>query len=141
MMDGYLLVRVEGREYGIRIDQVVEVADGFELYDAPSSHTAVRGVTPMRDRLVPLVHLAALLANGTPAPEHCMTVVLARARGTLIALEVDDAEEVVSDPLQPVPEAWRLPWAAGVAERGDTMIPVIDIESLVERLTPAEVSR
>ena len=62
-MDGYLIIRAEGKEYGLRIDQVLLVADGFELYPAPSTHPAVRGVTPMRDRLVPLVHLAALLTS------------------------------------------------------------------------------
>ena len=139
-MDGYLLIRAEGNEYGLRVDQVLEVADGFEVYPAPSTHPAVRGVTPMRDRLVPLVHLAALLTNGTPAPDLGRTVVLAKAGDTLLALEVDDADEVVPDPLEPVPEAWQLPWAAGVAERGGMLIPVVDIESLVERLTPAAVS-
>jgi len=139
-MDGYLVIRSEGKEYGLRIDQVLEVADGFELYPAPSAHPAVRGVTPMRDRLVPLVHLAALLTNGTPAPELGRTVVLAKAGGMLLALEVDDADEVVPERPEPVPEVWQLPWAAGVAERKGTLIPVVDIESLVERLTPAEVS-
>jgi len=139
-MNGYLIIRAEGKEYGLRIDQVLEVADGFELYPAPSAHPAVRGVTPMRDRLVPLVHLAALLTNATPAPDLGGTVVLAKAGGTLLALEVDDVDEVIPERPEPVPEAWQLPWAAGVAERGGTLIPVVDIESLVERLTPAEVS-
>ena len=139
-MDGYLVIRSEGKEYGLRIDQVLEVADGFELYPAPSAHPAVRGVTPMRDRLVPLVHLAALLTNAAPAPDLGRTVVLAKAGGTLLALEVDDVDEVIPERPEPVPEAWQLPWAAGVAERKGTLIPVVDIESLVERLTPAEVS-
>ena len=139
-MDGYLIIRAGGKEYGLRIDQVLEVADGFELYPAPSTHPAVRGVTPMRDRLVPLVHLAALLTNGIPAPDLGRTVVLAKAGGTLVALEVDDVDEVIPERPEPVPEAWQLPWAAGVAERRGTLIPVVDIELLVERLTPAEVS-
>ncbi len=86
------------------------------------------------------LNLAALLTNAAPAPDLGRTVVLAQAGGTLLALEVDDVDEVIPERPEPVPEAWQLPWAAGVADRGGTLIPVVDIESLVERLTPAEVS-
>ena len=138
-MNGYLLVRADGREYGLPVDQVVEVADGFELYPAPSSHPAVRGVTPLRNRLVPLVNLAWLLTDTVPDSLASELVVLVNAGSTLLALQIDDAEEVVSEMPRPVPEAWQLPWSAGVAERGNNLIPIVDVELLVERLVPAEV--
>lgn len=131
----YLLVRAGGSYCGLAAHQVLAVADGFELYPAPSSHPAVRGVTPMRDRLVPLVDLAGLIAENAVAQGE--TVVLAEAGDALIALQVDDAYEMISGTLSPVPKVWRSPWALGVDERGETLVPIIDIELLVERLVPA----
>jgi len=131
-------VRADGTSYGIRIDQVLEVRDGFEVHQAPSLRAAVRGVTPLRARLVPLVHLGALVTNTTPSEDPCPTLVLVQVEGKLLALEVEDADEVVLEDLLPVPDAWQLPWACGVCQRGTSMVPVIDVELLAERLVPAE---
>ncbi len=138
-MSGCLIVRANGNAYGIRLDQVLEVRDGFEVYAAPSLNAAVRGVTPLRDRLIPLVHLGALVTNDVPSPDPCPTLVLVIVGGRLLVLEVDDAEEVVPGDLHPVPDAWQLPWACGVCERGASMIPVIDAELLAERLVSADL--
>ncbi|UCG85970.1 MAG: chemotaxis protein CheW [Gemmatimonadota bacterium] len=133
----YLLIQAGGCQYGLAAHQVLLVADGFELYPTPSAHPAVRGVTPVRDRLVPLVDLARLLRDSAAAATDGETVVLVQAGDTLIALQVDDAHEVVSGILSPVPNAWRLPWASGVDERGDALVPILDMELLAERLVPA----
>jgi chemotaxis signal transduction protein len=136
---GCLLVKANGSSYGIRIDQVLEVRDGFEVHQAPGLRSAVRGVTPLRGRLVPLVHLGALVTNTTPSQDPCPTLVLVQVDSKLLALEVEDADEVASEDLLPVPDAWQLPWACGVCQRGPAMIPVIDVELLAERLAPAEM--
>lgn len=138
-MRGCLLVRADGSSYGVRIDQVLEVRDGFEVHRAPSVQPAVRGVTPSHGRMVPLVHLGALVTNSAPADEPCPTLVLVQVGGRLLALEVEDAEEVVSQDLLPVPDAWQIPWACGVCEREASLIPVIDVELLAERLVPAKM--
>src|SRR5207247_6919411 len=67
MTRGYLLVQVEGRPYGLPLARVVEVGDLGEVLDMPRTLAAVRGLTPLRGRLVPLVHLGALLGQ-RPAP-------------------------------------------------------------------------
>ena len=134
-MTQYLLVRAGGDYYGLGAQQVLMVVDGFELYPTPSIHPAVRGVTPMRGRLVPLIDLAALLANdGGATAAAGETVVLAQSGDAPLALLVDDAYEVVSATLRPVPNAWRLPWAVGVDEREEVLVPIVDIELLIERL-------
>lgn len=132
----YLLVRSGDGYYGVGTHQVLSVIDGFELYPAPSAHPAVRGVTPIRDRLVPLIDLAGILTEGQVHATQSETIVLAQTRNALIALHVDDACEVVSGTIEPVPGAWRLPWAAGVHEHEEKLVPIVDIEMLVDRLVP-----
>ena len=133
-MQGYLLVRAGGSNYGLLLEQVVEVIDGFGVDPAPSVHAAVRGVARMRGQLVPLVHLASLIGDSAPPDEVGITAVLTDCFGSLVALEVDDADAVLTEEPDPVPEAWRLPWAIGVGRVNGAIVPVIDIELLAERL-------
>jgi chemotaxis signal transduction protein len=133
---GYLLVRAEGRLYGLPVGRVLEVADAGAVLDVPRTLLAVRGLTPLRGRLVPLINLAALLAGGTAPAAPGRTVVLVElgAAGRQVAFEVDDADAVVRESALPVPRGQSLPWAAGVAERNGTLVPILDLEALGDRI-------
>lgn len=138
MSRGYLVVRVAGAAFGLPVARVLEVGDLGDVLDVPRSLPAVRGLTPLRGRLVPLIHLGALL-GGQPAPAalgRSAVLVELRAGGGLrqVALEVDDVDEVVrADPL-PVPRGEDLPWASGVARQAGALIPVLDLDALEDRI-------
>ncbi len=136
MSTGYLLVRVAGRPYGLPLGRVLEVDDLGEVLDVPRVLPAMRGVTPLRGRLVPLVHLGALLADGPPPAERGATTVLVTLGGSqrCVAFEVDDAEEVVREPTLPVPPGESLPWAGGVARRQEGLVPILDLAVLEDRI-------
>ena len=135
-MKGYLLVRAEGRLYGLPVDRVLEVADAGAVLDVPRVLPAVRGLTPLRGRLVPLINLAALLAGGAApaAPGRTMVLVELGAAGRQVAFEVDDADAVVRESALPVPRGQSLPWAVGVAEQNGTLVPILDLEALGDRI-------
>lgn len=135
-MSGYLLIRAEGRPYGLPLGCVRQVDDIGEVLDVPRALPAVRGLTPVGGRLIPLVHLGALLGERTPPPERGHTiVVVALTRGErLVAFEVDDADEVVREAALPVPRGESLPWASGVARRADALVPILDVALLEERI-------
>lgn len=139
-MKGYLLVRAEGKAYGLPVGRVLEVGDATEVLSVPSKLAAVRGLTPLRGRLVPLVHLGAFL-TGREAPAAAAgaarTVVLVElgASGKQVAFEVDDADAVVREQPLPVPRGQTLPWAAGVGERqGGELVPILDLDALGDRI-------
>jgi purine-binding chemotaxis protein CheW len=133
-MKGYLLVRAAGKAYGLPVGRVLEVADAGEVLDVPRLLPAIRGLTPLRGRLVPLVHLAAFLAGGPAPPELGATVVLVELGSRQVAFEVDDADAVVrQDPL-PVPRGQSLPWASGVGEQDGALVPILDLEALGDRI-------
>jgi len=131
---GYLLVRAEGRAYGLPVGRVLEVADAGQVLDVPRSLPAVRGMTPLRGRLVPLVHLGAFLSGRVPPAEMGRTVVLVELRGRQVAFEVDDADAVVREQAMPVPRGQSLPWATGVAEQNGALVPILDLEALGDRI-------
>ena len=143
-MKGYLLVRSEGKSYGLPVARVLEVGDATEVLHIPRKLPAVRGLTPLRGRLVPLIHLGAFLTGSDAPPASppgtasvVRTVVLVElgAGGRQVAFEVDDADAVVREQPLPVPRGQTLPWAAGVAEQGGGLVPILDLDALGDRIT------
>ena len=140
-MKGYLLVRAGGRPYGLPVARVLEVGDATEVLSIPRKVPSVRGLTPLRGRLVPLVHLGAFLSGGDiPVAEGggaaVRTVVLVElgASGKQVAFEVDDVDAVVREEPLPVPRGQTLPWASGVAEQQDGLVPILDLDALGDRI-------
>ena len=136
MSDGVLLVRADGRAYGLPLGRVVAVDDMGEVLAVPHIVAAVRGLTPRRGRLVPLVHLGALLGNRAPPAERGRAAVFVDliGGGRVLAFEVDDADEVVRDPVLPVPPGESLPFAAGVVQRTGGLVPILDCARLESRI-------
>ena len=140
-MKGYLLVRAGGQPYGLPVARVLEVGDATEVLGIPRKLPSVRGLTPLRGRLVPLVHLGAFLSGGDiPVAEAeggaVRTVVLVElgASGKQVAFEVDDVDAVVREQPLPVPRGQALPWASGVAEQDDRLVPILDLDVLGDRI-------
>jgi two-component system chemotaxis response regulator CheV len=128
------LVRADGKRYGFPVASVVEVGDLGEVLDVPRALPSVRGLTPLRGRLVPLIHLASLLGDRSPPPERGRSAVLVRLNERYVAFEVDDADEVVREDALPVPSGQALPWAAGVAQREGGLVPILDLDALGDRI-------
>ena len=59
---------------------------------------------------------------------------LVELRGRFVALEVDDADEVVREDPLPVPRGQSLPWAGGVARQRGTLVPILDLDLLGDRI-------
>jgi chemotaxis signal transduction protein len=128
------MVRASGDAYGLPLTHVLEVSDLGDVLEVPRTHPAVRGLTPQRGRLVPLVHLGALLAGRAAPLELGKTAVLMRLGARHIAFEVDDADEVVREQALPVPRTEDLPWASGVARQHGGLVPILDLAALEDRI-------
>ncbi len=133
-MKGYLLVHADGKPYGLPVAGVLEVADAGQVLDVPRALPAVRGLTPLRGRLVPQIHLGAFLGGRAVPAELGRTVVLVALGARQVALEVDDADAVVRENAMPVPPGQSLPWVAGVADQDGALVPILDLEALGDRI-------
>jgi purine-binding chemotaxis protein CheW len=136
---GHLLVRAGGRVVGLPLAQVVEVLDPGAAFPVPSIEPAVRGVSVIRGRILPLIHLAALLEGRACPAERTEMGVLVEVGGRRLCLEIDEAESVLYEEGLPVQAGSALPWAAGVARTEHGLIPLLDLGALGTRImeTPA----
>src|SRR5256885_11662266 len=92
---GYLLVPAEGKASGLPLARVLEVGDLGAVMDVPRSMAAVRGLTPLRGRLVPLIHLGALLGEPAAPGEKGRAAVLGELGRPWEPFEADGADEGV----------------------------------------------
>jgi chemotaxis signal transduction protein len=132
---GHLLVRAGGRVVGLPLDQVVEVLDPGTSFPVPCVEPAVRGVSVIRGRILPLVHLGALLEGRACPDVRSEMGVLVELGGRRVCLEVDAAESVLYERGLPVPSGAALPWAAAVARTEYGLTPLLDLAALGARIT------
>jgi chemotaxis signal transduction protein len=137
---GHLLVRAGGRLVGLPLDQVVEVLDPGAAFPVPSREPSVRGVTVVRGRILPLVHLGALLDGASCPAERSDTGVLVDLAGRRLCLEVEEAESVLYEAGLPVSAGAGLPWAAAVARTENGLVPLLDLAALGARITEASAA-
>ncbi|MEE8268321.1 MAG: chemotaxis protein CheW [Gemmatimonadales bacterium] len=133
-MTDVLLVRVGDRQVGLAVESLVEVIELTAPFPVPSATPALRGVIPVRERLVPVLHLGAAL-DGTSCPDRLGEMaVIATIDERMIGLEVDDASEVTTAVITPLPEDLLVPGAVGVVQREGVFVPVIDVALLGAQL-------
>ena len=137
--DGYLLVRAGGRSVGLSLDQVIEVLDPGETFPVPALEPAVRGVTAIRGRIMPLVHLGALLEGSSCPAERGDAAVVVELSGRRVCLEVEAAESVLNGTGVPVPADAAMPWAVAVARTEAGLLPLLDLTALGARITERPV--
>jgi purine-binding chemotaxis protein CheW len=130
----YLLVRAGGRQIGLEVAEVLEVVDLVATFAVPTTDPALRGVVAVRERLVPVVNLSAVLWGAACPAGRGEVGVVARAGRQRICLEVDGAEAVLAEDVVPVPAGEALPWAMGVARREGALVPILDLKALGARL-------
>jgi chemotaxis signal transduction protein len=134
---GFLLVRTGSRLVGLQVVHLLEVIPLGQVHAVPVVEPAVRGVVAVRGRMLPLVHLGALL-DGVPAPATVGTAgVVVAVDGRRVCLEIDAAEILVREPALPVPPGETLPWAVGVARHAGTLVPLLDLPAVSSRLMEA----
>jgi chemotaxis signal transduction protein len=134
---GFLLVRAGGRRVGLELSNVLEVTGLGPVHPVPSLEPAVRGLMAVQKRLVPVVHLGALLEGARHPTEKEELAVVVMIDGRRICLEIEAAELLMREPALPVPPGETLPWAVGVARHDDGLVLLLDLSALSSRLMEA----
>ncbi|HEY4276004.1 MAG TPA: chemotaxis protein CheW [Rhizomicrobium sp.] len=99
---------IAGQEYALPLDIVKEIVAAPPLLaTVPHSDVAVLGVTSLRDTLLPLLSLRALLGFGASTEPDKEKVVVAIVQGNLVGLVVDEMRAIFAadeSRIDPMPE-------------------------------------
>jgi chemotaxis signal transduction protein len=131
---GYLVVRAGHHLVGLPLTRVVEVLDPGAVYPVPAREAAMRGVSVVRNRITPLVHLGALL-DGERCPAAPGEVgVLVELAGRRVCLEVESADSILYRTGLRLAPGTGLPCAEAVARTEAGLVPLLDFTALGARI-------
>jgi purine-binding chemotaxis protein CheW len=129
-----LLVRAGARRVALPLEHLVEVIDPGPAVPVPAREPALRGLASLRGRLIPLVHLGALLDGATCPSAPGDAAVVISVNGRALCLEVEAVDEVTRGDAVPVPAGEALPWALGVIRADGGLVPILDVAAVGSRL-------
>lgn len=133
--DRVVVFYLAGQRYALPIDRVQEIQQIVAFSEVPGGGLGVVGMVNLRGHVIPAVDVRALV--GLPRQEYTLEtpMIICRVRGHLIALCVDEVEDVVELPegcLQAAPPMHALAGKmVGVARLESGLIYVIDLDLLL----------
>jgi purine-binding chemotaxis protein CheW len=114
-----LVFQLDGRHHGVDAGAVAEILPALAVSPFPGQPPYVAGAIDLRGTIVPVVDLRVRFGRPSRPMELSDRIVVARARGRLVALWVDGVEDVV-----PLDEAAWAP-AGGLVTGDRTLAGVV----------------
>jgi purine-binding chemotaxis protein CheW len=144
-----LILRMQGHEHALPVDDVVEVLRMVAATPLPDAPPWVSGVINLRGRVIPLVDLRSRLGAPGLEPDVSTPIVVVEADGATVGLVVDEVVEVLALPSEamtlPGPVTAASTAVSGVARAGDRLILVLDwgrlCEGSADLRLPSDVGR
>jgi purine-binding chemotaxis protein CheW len=125
-----LTFRLDGREHGLAVGDVVEVVRMVAITPLPEGPAWVAGVLNYRGRVIPVIDLRVRLGLPRREPGLSTPLIVVDAGPRPAALLVDEADEVLALPADavqpPDPAAAACPAVTGLARHGTRLIVLLD---------------
>jgi len=135
MLDQVVVFHVAGQRYAFPIQNVQEIQQIVEFSSVPGGGSSVLGMVNLRGMVIPAVDVRDLLGAGPRAYSLETPMVIARIDGRLVALVVDEVEDVLGLPtgcVQDAPPIHALSgMMLGVARLEDGLVYVLSADRLL----------
>lgn len=124
-----------GQRYALPIDRVQEIQQIVAFSEVPAGSGGVVGMVNLRGEVIPAVDVRILV--GLAPQEYSLEtpMIIARAGGGLVALLVDEVQDVLSLPADCLQDPPALHTMAdrmiGVARMDDGLVNVLDLDRLL----------
>ena len=124
-----------GQRYALPIERVQEIQQIVAFSAVPESRQSVVGMVNLRGEVIPAVDVRRLV--GLPPQEYCLEtpMIICRHNGQLVALLVDEVQDVLGLPVGCVQEAPALNALSskmiGVARLDDGLAYLLDLDKLL----------
>ncbi|HEV8701902.1 MAG TPA: chemotaxis protein CheW [Candidatus Polarisedimenticolia bacterium] len=136
-----LVFMVDGQEYGVSLQPIVEIVRHRGATPVPFADKAIEGIVPLRGRMVTLFDLRRCLARPPRPPDRRAQVVVVESSGDLLGLVVDSVSRVTAvpgDALEPLPSGLRHgpPGVlGGVLRHKEGYVILLELDAMVKRLS------
>lgn len=136
-MPNLLLLNISGARYGVWEDAVPSVIDAVPLHQLPLSPPVIAGIAILEDRSAVIADMGACLGRPPLASHRNGTFLIIDANDKIAGFCVEGKVEGFECPPERVlslPPAVATPVADTCAIRGASLIPIINIRNLHDRL-------
>jgi len=127
----FLVIRVAGDEYALRLREVASLYADRRVMPAPSELPELRGIAGFRGVLTPVYDLAALLGYRSAVAPRWLSVAAFRAP-IAFAFDAFEAHLRVSSERVSAAVGQQRSAVSGAVERAERAIPLLDLSSLIE---------
>lgn len=137
----HLSFRVQGARYALALDCVREVIDSGPVTPVPLMPRCVLGVVNLRGCMIPVIDLAARLAQAPTMPGKRTCLLIADAildseshRIGLLVQSVESVLDVHTNDIQSAPftgTSVRADFIAGVVQDGPSTLALLDLQRVV----------
>jgi purine-binding chemotaxis protein CheW len=131
-----------GQRYAVPIESVQEIQQIVAFSEIPAAGGAVIGMVNLRGSVIPAIDMRFLIGLAPEEYEIDTPMIICHAHGQLVALIVDQVEDVLTMPegcLDPPPAMHNLSSKMiGVCRMGTDLVYLLEVESLI---APVELSR
>lgn len=136
--DRIVVFRLAGKRYALPIERVQEIQQIVAFTEVPDPTEALLGIVNLRGAVVPLVDMRLLLGMEPRAYGLETPMIICRAHGSLVAVLVDEVDDVLAIPedcLRPPPRPHALASRLlGVCRLEPDLVFLLDLD----RVMPAE---
>jgi purine-binding chemotaxis protein CheW len=137
VVDQMIAFHLAGQRYGLPIDSVQEIQQ-IVSFSKQSGSGAVVGMVNLRGEVIPAIDMRALLGLERLEYHVNTPMIIGRTHQGLVALVVDEVEDVITLPLDCVAVPPKLHNLAdrmiGVCRLGTDLVYLLDVERLVAPL-------
>ncbi len=136
-----LVFVVDGQEYGVALDRIVEIVRHKGATPVPYADEAIEGIVPLRGRMVTLLDVRRCLEKPARPPDRRAQVVVVESSGDLLGLVVDSVTRVAAVPAEaqePLPAGLRHgpPGVlGGVLRSREGYVILLELEAMMKRLS------
>jgi purine-binding chemotaxis protein CheW len=134
-MDRAVAFFLDGQRYALPIDRVNEIQQIVAFSEVPRDASAVVGMVNLRGQVIPAVDMRTLI--GLPSRPYTLEtpMIIVESKGQVVALVVDEVQDVLELPMECMQEAPPLHALAsrmlGVCRLPDGLLNLLDIDSLL----------
>jgi purine-binding chemotaxis protein CheW len=138
MADKMIAFHLGGQRYGVPLESVQEIQQIVAFSEIPAAGGSVVGMVNLRGSVIPAIDMRFLI--GLAPEEYTLEtpMIICRAHGQLVALIVDEVEDVLTMPagcLHPPPAMHNLSSKMiGVCRMEADLVYLLEVESLVAPL-------
>lgn len=136
-LETWVTFALAGESFGLPVTHVQEILRVTQITRVPHTPAAVRGVTNMRGRVLPVVDLRVRLGLEAATIDPHSRVLVVTSRGRLLGLLVDAVQQVLRldrDQVEPPPPdvmTAQSDYILGVYHQGDGLAILLDVDKVL----------